>query len=155
MKKSFLFLAASLLALSASAANYYFNIVSIEMKDSSKMDIVITNNVKMNFTDTHLIVLGTGSEVAIERSNLARFTHSYNADAGVDNVMTDNSVRFQGDKVVFHSLPANTAVAVYDMSGTEVISAVAEGDFELDLSGLDSGMYIVNANGNSLKVTVK
>lgn len=154
MKKCFLFLASILVALCAQAANN-FNIVSIHLNDDSKVDLEINDNVKMSFTETHLIIDGYDTEVAIERSKLVKFTHSLKADSAIDAIETEGSADVKGDKILFYGLPANTAVEVYNLGGVQVKSVIAEGDYELNLNGLGSGIYIVRAQGNSFKVTVK
>ena len=147
-------MATILVALCAQAANNY-NIVSIHLNDDSKVDLQINDDVKMSFTETHLIVEGYETEVAIERSKLVKFTHTLKVDSAIDAIESEGSTEVKGDQILFHGLPANTAVEVYNLGGVQVKSAVAEGDYELNLNGLGSGIYIVRAQGNSFKVTVK
>ena len=149
-----MFLAAILMVLCAKAATN-FNVVSIHLNDNTHVDLMINDQLKMSFTETHLTVEGAETEVSFERSKLAKFTHSYKADSGIEAVKGDGQVDVKGDKIMFYGLPAGTSVDVYNLGGVNVKSVVAEGDYELNLNGLSSGVYVVRAQGNSFKVTVK
>ncbi len=153
MKKCFIILAAAVMALCAQAVD--FNVVKIHLNDKSTVDLVINDDVKMSFTETHLQVEGLDSEVSIERSKISKFTHSLNPELAIDEVKADGAADVKGDKIVFHGLPAGTEVSVYNLGGVQVMSVKAEGDYQLNLNGLGHGVYVVSAQGNSFKVTVK
>ncbi|MDE6177329.1 MAG: T9SS type A sorting domain-containing protein [Paramuribaculum sp.] len=60
-----------------------------------------------------------------------------------------------GGSLSFSNLPAGSHIALYTASGMLVMQHTAEGDAVVELDGLASGVYILNVNGKSVKISVK
>ena len=70
-------------------------------------------------------------------------------------VSTDSAPCFNGDSMLFDSLPDGSVIAVFDMAGATVMSHTASGSHELRLGLLPAGVYVVRVNNMSYKVTVR
>lgn len=149
MKKLLLSAAAVLAAITAWAD---VNVVQVWLADKSNVEIVITDDVNLSFTDTNLLAKGGEKEVEIPRDQVVRFTHIYDATMNVGEIAADN-YEIKGGKILFHGLPAGSVIEVFTLGGATVSRNVAEGDFEISLDTLEKGIYLVKANETTLKIT--
>ena len=117
------------------------------------MEVVLVSDLKLSFTDTELVAKGTNVELTVPRESIVKFVHTPN-QAGID-VVTAGGMTLSGNTLSFDSLPAGSVVNVYIASGIQVRSLKAEGAVEIDLDGLTAGVYVVNVNGVSYKVSVQ
>ncbi len=151
MRKLLLSLAICLPAI----ASANFNLITVNLADKQKVDIVITDDMNLKFTDTHLVAEGGKTDVSIEKSQIVNFIHRYDANAGIGEITSEEGYQYQGNSIIFHSLPAGSQIAVFTVGGIAVAQYEAEGDFTLPLDNLEKGVYVVSVNNKSFKISVK
>lgn len=61
----------------------------------------------------------------------------------------------ENDRIAFQNLPANSVVGLISVDGRVILSDKAEGYYEVSLTDLSHGVYILTYNGKSLKIAVK
>ena len=123
MKKILLSLAMAVCSLGAWATGY--NVLKLHLNDGSEVKIVLSEALRLNFTDTHLVATGGQTDVQVEKSSIALFQHLYDPASGVDgNVL----------------LTSGTA---------------DDGDYTLSLDGYTPGVYIVTAGDISYKIIIR
>ena len=83
------------------------------------------------------------------------FTEDAPINTSVSEIGAETAPVLADGKMCFHSLPADSRIAVYSVAGIEVFAAVASGDYELELSKLPQGNYIVTVNRMSYNVYLK
>lgn len=149
-------LLASLVALGISGAyGAGYNCLKVGLADGSQVDIRMSDDLRVKFTESQLVAVGTDTDVAVDRDNILYFNHDYEDWDSVKEVSTDSAPRFNGDSMLFDSLPDGSVIAVFDMAGATVMSHTASGSHELRLGLLPAGVYVVRVNNMSYKVTVR
>lgn len=138
-------------ALMAGATGY--NTLKVHLLDGTKVDVSLSEDLRLNFDKENLLANDGITSVSIERAKIARFEHSYTS--GVNGVASGKDVNFSNNTLYFASLPAGSQIRVYSSAGEIVAEAQAEGTYTLPLDGLASGTYIVSVNQNSFKILIK
>ncbi len=142
------------MALVSGAQGY--NVLNVHLADGSKVDIKLGTELRITFTDTHLVATGKDATVEVAKADIKKMEHVFDAEAGIDAAVADASgfVR-EGDTLSFTDLPAGSRINVYTVGGAQVRSVAAEGQCSVDLGDLAAGVYIVTVNNMSYKITVK
>lgn len=141
--------------LSASAANG-FNCLKVNLNDGSKVDIVLSDDLKVSFTDNDLVAHSANVDVTVAKSDISYFEHLYDPEASVSEIAADAAgMTREGNTLNFAALPEGSVVAVYAASGVCVSTATVSGDHSLSLDGLTPGVYVVTVNKMSYKVNVR
>ena len=154
MKKLLLSAIAVCITLASGAASY--NMLNVHLTDGSKVDVLLTSDLTLAFTDTDLVATGADQKVTVTvpRESISKFVHTYDPGAGIDEV-TGGSMAFNGNTLSFDSLPAGSVIKFYTLAGVAVRTITAEGAVELSLDDLATGAYIVTVNNVSYKITIK
>ena len=58
------------------------------------------------------------------------------------------------DRIILSNLPEGSTVTLCSIDGRIVKSSRAEGDYELSISELPKGIYVLTYNKNTLKIAV-
>ena len=154
MRKYLLLIMLAVAAFVARGATTNYSMVHLHLNDGSKTDIVLTDDLVLSFSETHLLAKAAGVEVEVPKADLLKITHS--GDSGVTEVEgNDTSFAFNGNALIFNGLPAGSIIEVYSMAGQLVLSEQAEGEVTVSLSDLAAGAYVVKANQTSYKILVK
>lgn len=153
MRKLLLSLAVAGAALCSWAADY--NCLRVHLQDGSNVDIVLRKELKVSFADDRLVARGGDADVEVPSKNILRFEHVHVDTGGVEGRAADNAVAREGDTLIFSALPENCEVSVFDMAGRCVGARKASGTARIDLGAFGAGVYIVNVNNRSYKVTVR
>lgn len=149
-------LLASLVAIGVSGASGAgFNCLQVSLSDGSQVDIRMSEELRVKFTETQLVAVGTDADVAVDRDDIVYFNHIFKDWGAVTGVSEDSAPRFEGNSLMFDALPDGSSVAVFDTAGVKVMSQTASGSHELRLGSLPSGVYVVRVNNLSYKVTVR
>lgn len=155
MKKILLSLAVAVCSLGAWATGY--NVLKLHLNDGSEVKIVLSEALRLNFTDTHLVATGGQTDVQVEKSSIALFQHLYDPASGVDgNVVSGEVMSRSGNTLQFNGLLQGTVVSVFNAAGTLLTSGTADdGDYTLSLDGYTPGVYIVTAGDISYKIIIR
>lgn len=150
MKKILLFLCAAAATLSGWSAT--FNRLTVELKDNSTVEIVMTDDLRMKFENDNLVAKGTAADVTIPESDIVNIVHS--SSNSVQDALATEGFEFNNG-LLFHNLPAGSHIYIYDVNGKMEASEDAEGEFTLPIDGLSRGTHIVSVNGKSYKILIK
>jgi len=107
----------------------------ITFNDGSKAEFSLTQNPSITIADDLLTVEAGGSTLTYELWRVSKFT--FGTSTAIRDVKSDY---IKGDNI-----------RVYTLDGKVVSVPVSQGEFNLD--GLSKGIYIVNINGNTFKIT--
>ena len=102
----------------------------ITFNDGSKAEFSLTQNPSITIADDLLTVEAGGSTLTYELWRVSKFT--FGTSTAIRDIKGDN-------------------IRVYTLDGKVVSVPVSQGEFNLD--GLSKGIYIVNINGNTFKIT--
>ena len=105
----------------------------ITFNDGSKVEFSMADNPAVTMANDLLSVVAGTSQLDYELWRVKQFT--FGTSTGIREV---NGLRVKTDRI-----------AVYTLNGKAVKIPVAQGEF--NLSGLASGIYIININGNTFK----
>lgn len=150
MRKTLLLLAMGAMGLMAQAAGY--NSLSVHLKDGSHVDITLTDEFVLKFSESDLSATNGTDEISVQRSEISHFSHS--TTSALTDVNAADGVTRYGNNLHFSGLPA-CSVQVFTVGGVEVLSGTAEGEYTLSLDNLPAGLYIATVNNVSYKVAVK
>jgi uncharacterized protein YjdB len=74
----------------------------------------------------------------------------------VNNLINIKPIYHQvGNSLIFENLKENSSIKIFSIDGRLFNSAIASGDFELNISCLPSGIYVVRINNYSGKIVIK
>lgn len=139
----------------AGASGAGYNCLKVSLQDGSHVNIFMSDDLRVRFTETHLVATGSNADVSVDRSSIFSFDHVYDKSGAVGDVLAEQTARFTGDTMQFDSLPEGSVITVFDTRGAAVMSQIASGSHELSLGSLPSGVYVITVNNMSYKVTVR
>lgn len=151
MKKLLMSLCALCVATSA-MASVYDKLIIIQ-KGGEKVEIGLGESLRMNFTETDLVVSGSNADVTIARSNIRALRHQ--VYTGVEGVSAEGEFRYTGGALEFTGLADGTEVVVCDASGKVVLSRIASGDCSVSLGDLPAGVYVIAAGKTTYKIVIR
>lgn len=154
MKRKILSLLLLPLCLTAAAEEPLKKLI-IWAKDGTQVAYALTENPSVYFHDTYLVVKTGNIEVNYEIEALDKFTTGFvDDDTRISDLNSDGTLKFQDDALIFPALPANSKIRIYSANGNTVLNKTvkAAGEYAVPLSGLDTGVYIVNVNGITYKI---
>lgn len=129
--------------------------VTMTMVNGVTTTVVLSGDPTIKFVDDKLVITTKDATAEFDRQEIMQL--NYNVVAGIENVNIDNiSVVNNGEALIFSNLLENSRIMVFDLSGRLLKSDRSIGSsFVLPFSDLSNGIYIVNVNGVSTKISVK
>lgn len=137
----------------AAGQSAVYDQVTINLNDGGKVEIRLGEELRMHFTDTDLVVTGTGSDVTVGRENIKDFRHS--KSSGIAETVAPDGFRYVDGSLEFNNLPQGTRVIVCDTAGKVIRNVEASGQCVVSLSDLPKGVYVVKAGASSFKILIK
>jgi hypothetical protein len=155
MKQKILFLALLLFGAAMAAQAQEFTTLVVLMKDGSTTKIQLSEEPKATLSGSNLNIATTSTTLQLDRSKVLQF--SYVNDGGVEGVKADAKSTFtkKGDLLIFQGLKSGSKVSIYGIDGRLMKEASAGGSYEMSLSELSAGVYIVNVNGTATKIAIR
>lgn len=128
--------------------------ITMTMVNGVTTTVVLSGEPTIKFIDDKLVITTQDATAEFDRQEIMQL--NYNVVAGIENVNIDNiSVVNNGEALIFSNLLDNSHIMVFDLSGRLLKSDRSLGSsFVLPFSGLSNGIYIVNVNGVSTKISV-
>lgn len=134
--------------------------VVIEKTDGTLMRVAMENDMTAKVSEGEVIFSSGKGDIKFPISDLRHW--SYSTEAGLDNLWTDideidaDSVGVERGymMVSFKNLPAGSLVSLMALDGRTVGQWKAEGYFEVSLTDLTPGVYVLTYNDKSIKVAV-
>lgn len=157
MKKTIIaLLALTATAFGAAAENAYS--VWVNLTDGSKVEYRFDDEpvAAIEGSDVKLTLNVTGASVTYPIDQIVNFTFS-SQDVAVNELSALGSPWFKIGKETFEAgnLGAGSKVAIYDLTGTLIVSAEADADgyVAIPVGDLEKGVYAVSAGRHSFKFT--
>ena len=154
MKKIFLLLGALLLVIGEMKST---NLV-VWSKDGTKVAYALSEQPKVTFTETELLVTTQSVEVNYPIDNMARLTYESGDETDIRDLKNDKmSFKKDGEALLFPALKANSTVSIYSLNGKLEFkkTVMTYGEYSFPLSNLSTGVYLVNVNGLTYKIVKK
>lgn len=127
-------------------------------KNGQKYEYILDTKPKLMFAEDQLLISVSGVTVYFNLNEMARFSYENAAvQTNVVDVVTDNNYIYNGNTLIFPSLPANSKIRIYNLSGILILSKdiANAGEYALPLNDLEAGNYLVNVNNKTIKVFKK
>ena len=132
------------------AASYKSIIVN--QSDGSEMKVTIEDDMKTAVAEGNLVITCTKGDIVLPVIDIKNWTFS--TSAGSDDVWTGTNCILNSDRIILSNLPEGSTVTLCSIDGRIVKSSRAEGDYELSISELPKGIYVLTYNKNTLKIAV-
>lgn len=138
-------------------ADEAINSLVVWAKDGTKVAYALAEKPKLTFTESELVVKTDSIEVTYALEQMSRFTYESGSVTGITNLRTDTPFSLINEALVFPALPANSMVSVYSLNGSLVFKKTIRtaGEYAFPLSGLNTGVYLVNVNAVTYKIIKK
>ncbi|MBR1463895.1 MAG: T9SS type A sorting domain-containing protein [Prevotella sp.] len=149
-KHLFAMLAMLLLPLTAHAQG---KSLFITFNDNTRVEFALSSNPEISFADDMLTVKAGDQSSSYELKKVQTFT--YGTSTGIRKVEGDAEVSMEGNRIVVRG--QNARIRIFAIDGKAVNMPLEKtGDYQVvDVDMLPKGVYIVNVNGKSIKITRK
>lgn len=128
--------------------------VVVKMTDGTVNYVTIEKGMTAEFTAKSLAFAGPNTSVELDKAKVESM--SFSETVGINEINGDAfELTVAGSEISLKGLPAGSTVAVYDTAGRCLSRAVADGDYTLSADSFAAGVYIVNVNGVSYKISFK
>lgn len=134
-------------------ANYHT--VTVTVKEGESMSFRLADELTVRFNDLEMTISSPNFDntVIIPKENISEFIHS---TAGINDVTADASApEFADGMLSFTNLPEGSIINVFNTAGQLIKSETASGCYQLPLSTLAAGIYVVTVNKSTFKIAVK
>lgn len=124
-------------------------------KDGTKVAYILSDEPKITFTESDLVITVNGVEVNYSLEKMARFTYESSDNTVITNLETDEALfKLEGELLLFLALESNSTIAIYTLNGALVMKKTIQqsGEYAFPLSSLDAGVYVVNVNDLTYKI---
>ena len=127
-------------------------------KDGNPVAYNLSENPKVTFTETDLIISAKGIEVTYAIDKMARFTYEDDEETPIKDLQNDEMIfKLKGEYLLFPALKANSSVSIYSAGGKLIFKKIVQtsGEYSFPISSLSAGTYLVTANGVTYKIIKK
>lgn len=129
--------------------------LAVWSKDGTKVAYALSENPRITFTETYLLIATNGVEINYALENMERFTYEKSDATGLTNLTTNETTfKLSEEYLIFPSLKANSTVSIYNLNGTLVFKKriSIDGEYAFSLSDFKTDVYIVSVNGLTYKI---
>lgn len=152
MKKVVAIIALLCSSWTASWAGY--ESMAIKMADGSEMTVTLTDELRARFNEESMLITGGTTDMSVNKADIVSFEFKEASSLGTVDAVSIG-MEMGGGTLKFTGLQQDTDITVWSANGTAIMRQTASDDFELPLSQLAPGTYIVTANKMSYKIIVK
>ena len=127
-------------------------------KNGEQAGYALNKRPVLKFTETEMIISGEDIDIIYALDNFARYTYSDQKPTAIKDIRTDEAkARFDGERLIFPSLKANSTISVYTLNGVQIIKKTVheDGEYAFPLSALRKGVYLINVNDLTYKIAKK
>lgn len=132
-----------------------YNCLRCHLQNGSHMDVVLHEDITITFNDSHLVATSSKATVEVPKSDLSIFEHLYVPGAGINDATEETAANFDGNSIIFSGLPENSSIRVFDLEGRCMKETTVSGSGYISLTDLSQGVYVINVNNKSFKVTLR
>lgn len=148
MKRLLLSLCVAITALTTQADN---KSLFVTFDDGTRVEFALSTTPEVTVTDNKLTITSTVTTASYDLWTVKTFT--YGATTGINEVQTNQQgFSLEGDNIV---VDGNVNVRIFAVDGKAVsVTPKTTGDQTIiPLNGLAKGVYIININGKSVKIS--
>lgn len=148
MKRLLLSLCVAITALTTQADN---KSLFVTFDDGTRVEFALSTTPEVTVTDNKLTITSTVTTASYDLWTVKTFT--YGATTGINDVQTSQQgFSLEGDNIV---VDGNVNVRIFAVDGKAVsVTPKTTGDQTIiPLNGLAKGVYIININGKSVKIS--
>ena len=137
------------------------NVLVIHLTNGSEERLTLLDEEPIiTFKEEKILISKRTSPLEVELSMAAVNYFNYEGNSGttrIEETVNPGGVNFTGDQLSINGLPAGSDVYIYGVGGQLFMETKAddEGNAVIDLTSLNTGVYIVKANNISTKITKK
>lgn len=130
----------------------------VELIDGTTQEYVIGVDPRVTFEGDNVVIKSQLAETELPKQQVERFY--FNLPEDTPTAISDNKVvhdvSFGYDGHTVHVTGAGHSVQVYDLNGRLMHNvACSDGTATIDMSGLNSGVYIVKTQSQTIKILKK
>lgn len=130
----------------------------VELIDGTTQEYVIGVDPRVTFEGDNVVIKSQLAETELPKQQVERFY--FNLPEDIPTAISDNkvapAVSFSYDGCMVHVTGAGHSVQVYDLNGRLMCNAqCSDGTATIDMSGLNSGVYIVKTQSQTIKILKK
>ncbi len=127
--------------------------VNVDFKDNTSVGIELSSDLVMQFTDDELVFKSEKTNNRFSFGDILGFYYSNIATSIEEDCLSETFI-LTGNELRIVGLEKGATVKIYDMQGICLSDVRVDGEFQMDLSLLHSGVYVVTYNNTSRKIIV-
>ena len=129
----------------------------IHLTKGTQRFVLLSEQPTITFQGENIVVKTKTTEVTYAMEDVNYFNYENTSATAIGEITNDNGLKVSGDHIDLSGLPAGSKVKVYGVDGQLFITETADenGHTTISLANLATGVYIVNANNISTKITKK
>lgn len=138
----------------------YLSIV-FNRTDGSTLAIAIEDDMNVNLTDGNVALSCAKGALIVPIDDLKYWSYSKKQGdnsqwSGIDKITDDTiDIILTENYVLLQNLPENSSIRLVAMDGRVIVADKASGEYQLNISELAQGVYILTYNETSIKFAVK
>lgn len=141
-------------AIAATAAGYNRSMI-ITTVEGEEMTVSLSPALSVAFSESEMLVKSESVDLALPLSSIKGWTyrteaHEPGIDTRGDNIMLDRA----GDSIIIRGISDGALVILCSADGRIRAKEMSTGDYALNLSGLERGVYVLTVNKQSFKIVV-
>lgn len=149
-----IFLVAAAITLLGVHAEVYKSL-TFGLSDGSTVIIPLSSSVESEIKDDQL-VFSDGSKVySVDAAKISNVELKNDVPSAISEIDDIKAPVISGRTVCFSNLPAGSVIMVCDVDGRIVKKLEAYGDAVLSLEDFRAGIYLVNVNKTTIKISLK
>ncbi|MBR5898055.1 MAG: T9SS type A sorting domain-containing protein [Muribaculaceae bacterium] len=153
MKKFLSLFLMLILGLVVHSKEYYG--ITIMMLDGSITTVRLSGEPVIKYCEEKIVITTNETTAEIAQENVVSL--SYSDVNSVEDLAdsTDNLyISKKGEMLIFENLPTNSNILMHNINGIQIKNITASDYYEISLSNLSAGIYIVSVNGVSTKISI-
>lgn len=129
--------------------------ITIQYRDNQEITYSINHNSKLTFLDNQLIISQpSGNIYYFDIENIRKIYFS-NSNS-LSDIQTENNINLypnpSRDRINFSNIKSKTLISIYNIKGELVMSEIIYQDKNINISSLQSGIYIVKVGNKEFKL---
>lgn len=127
--------------------------LQIWQKDGNVQSISFTDEPVTTFSDGNLVVTTITTTITMPLEQVSKYTFITDTD-GIADIKTENvTISQDGESITFDNLKPGTEITIHNASGMLIQQQkVEQGTTTVSVAHLQTGVYIVKANGITYKI---
>lgn len=143
------------LAMASTAGAASFRSIKVMKTDGTEIFVAGEKGLAAGFEGPEMtFVVGDRVMLSLPVAEVKRWDLSQ--ESGVESLVTDRglTIDYRGGNLTVTHIPDGSLLRIHSLSGTVQAEATASGSHTFDISGLQTGVYILTCNGKSIKLHI-